>query len=269
MADALITFPHVAAGPGPVSPDTGLHFDGSSSAPSLSAFHAGVKLAYVPLTAKRKTGIVSRGGSIMATWCLAHHQENFLYTQFERICEVMKKYDVAFSLGDGLRPGSIADASDEAQFAELDVLGELTGRGQERGTQVMVEGPGHIPFNDIQMNMEKQIEALKSGIDIIAMKTCGNGYFFPANATTPDRIEQYGPPEGAWDRWDLPTWTDYIHYVLSLPIATATIGIDSDVDSAVSDYLATIGDPAGEVVLLGASAWRAAIACDIPSTMLR
>ena len=119
--------------------------------------HAGVRLAYVPLTAKRLTGIVSRGGSIMAKWCLAHHEENFLYTHFEEICEIMKAYDVAFSLGDGLRPGSIADANDEAQFAELDTLGELTATAWKHDVQVMIEGPGHVPMQRIQANMEKEL----------------------------------------------------------------------------------------------------------------
>ncbi len=121
--------------------------------------HAGVRLAYVPLTAERVTGIVSRGGSILAKWCLAHHQENFLYTRFEEICEIMKRYDVAFSLGDGLRPGSIADANDEAQFAELDTLGELTKVAWEHDVQVMIEGPGHIPMQRIRENVEREIEA--------------------------------------------------------------------------------------------------------------
>ncbi|MCM3716173.1 phosphomethylpyrimidine synthase ThiC [Alkalihalobacillus oceani] len=120
--------------------------------------HAGVLLRYVPLTAKRLTGIVSRGGSIMAQWCLYHHQENFLYTHFEEICEIMKTYDIAFSLGDGLRPGSIADANDEAQFAELETLGELTKIAWEHDVQVMVEGPGHVPMHLIKENMEKQLE---------------------------------------------------------------------------------------------------------------
>ncbi|MBM4138657.1 MAG: phosphomethylpyrimidine synthase ThiC [Nitrospira sp.] len=121
--------------------------------------HAGVKLAYVPMTIKRMTGIVSRGGSIHAKWCLAHHQENFAYTHFEEICEIMKAYDVAFSLGDGLRPGSIADANDEAQFAELDTLGELTTSAWRHDVQVMIEGPGHVPMHMIQVNMEKQLKA--------------------------------------------------------------------------------------------------------------
>ncbi|MET3505421.1 phosphomethylpyrimidine synthase ThiC [Halalkalibacter oceani] len=120
--------------------------------------HAGVLLRYVPLTAKRLTGIVSRGGSIMAQWCLYHHQENFLYTHFEEICEIMKTYDIAFSLGDGLRPGAIADANDEAQFAELETLGELTKIAWEHDVQVMVEGPGHVPMHLIKENMEKQLE---------------------------------------------------------------------------------------------------------------
>jgi phosphomethylpyrimidine synthase len=109
------------------------------------------------MTANRKTGIVSRGGSILAKWCLSHHRENFLYTEFERICELMKKYDVAFSLGDGLRPGSIADANDKAQFAELDTLGELTLKAWEHDVQVMIEGPGHIPMHLIQENMDRQL----------------------------------------------------------------------------------------------------------------
>ncbi|MGR3764146.1 phosphomethylpyrimidine synthase ThiC [Rossellomorea sp. NS-SX7] len=120
--------------------------------------HAGVLLRYVPLTAKRLTGIVSRGGSIMAQWCLHHHKESFLYTHFEEICEIMKSYDIAFSLGDGLRPGSIADANDEAQFAELETLGELTKIAWEHDVQVMIEGPGHVPMHMIKENMDKQLE---------------------------------------------------------------------------------------------------------------
>ncbi len=120
--------------------------------------HAGVLLRYVPLTAKRVTGIVSRGGSIMAKWCLAHHKENFLYTHFDDICEIMKAYDVSFSLGDGLRPGSIADANDEAQFGELETLGELTKIAWKHDVQVMIEGPGHVPMHMIKENMEKQLE---------------------------------------------------------------------------------------------------------------
>jgi phosphomethylpyrimidine synthase len=111
----------------------------------------------VPLTAKRVTGIVSRGGAIMAKWCLAHHRENFLYTEFERICEVMQRYDVSFSLGDGLRPGSIADANDEAQFAELETLGELTQIAWKRDIQVMIEGPGHVPMHLIKENVDRQL----------------------------------------------------------------------------------------------------------------
>jgi phosphomethylpyrimidine synthase len=119
--------------------------------------HAGVLLRYVPMTANRVTGIVSRGGSIMAKWCLAHHKENFLYTHFEDICAIMKKYDVAFSLGDGLRPGSIADANDAAQFSELETLGELTKVAWEHDIQVMIEGPGHVPMQMIKENMEKEL----------------------------------------------------------------------------------------------------------------
>ncbi len=120
--------------------------------------HAGVRLAYIPLTAGRTTGIVSRGGSIMAKWCLTHHKENFLYTEFERICEVMKKYDVAFSLGDGLRPGSIADANDRPQLAELETLGELTEVAWKHDVQVMIEGPGHVPMHKIKENVDLQLE---------------------------------------------------------------------------------------------------------------
>ena len=120
--------------------------------------HAGVRLSYIPLTAKRLTGIVSRGGSIMAKWCLAHHKENFLYTHFEEICEIMKAYDVSFSLGDGLRPGSIADANDAAQFAELETLGELTKIAWKHDVQTMIEGPGHVPMHMIKVNMEKQLK---------------------------------------------------------------------------------------------------------------
>ena len=121
--------------------------------------HAGVRLAHVPLTAERVTGIVSRGGSILAKWCLAHHQENFLYTHFEEICELLKQYDVSFSLGDGLRPGSIADANDAAQFAELDTLGELNKIAQRHDVQVMIEGPGHVPMHKIKENMDRQLKA--------------------------------------------------------------------------------------------------------------
>lgn len=120
--------------------------------------HAGVRLAYVPMTAKRMTGIVSRGGSIMAKWCLAHHQESFLYTHFEEICEIMKAYDVSFSLGDGLRPGSIYDANDEAQFAELETLGELTKIAWKHDVQTMIEGPGHVPMHLIKENMDLQLK---------------------------------------------------------------------------------------------------------------
>ena len=125
---------------------------------SYFTIHAGVLLRYIHLTASRVTGIVSRGGSIMAKWCLFHHQENFLYTHFEEICEIMKRYDVAFSLGDGLRPGSIADANDAAQFAELETLGELTKIAWKHDVQVMIEGPGHVPMHMIKENMEKQLE---------------------------------------------------------------------------------------------------------------
>ena len=120
--------------------------------------HAGVRLAWVPMTATRVTGIVSRGGSIMAKWCLAHHEESFLYTHFEDICEIMKAYDISFSLGDGLRPGSIADANDAAQFAELETLGELTKIAWEHDVQVMIEGPGHVPMQMIKENMDKQLD---------------------------------------------------------------------------------------------------------------
>ena len=125
---------------------------------SYFTIHAGVLLRYIPLTAKRVTGIVSRGGSIMAKWCLAHHKENFLYTHFEDICEIMKAYDVAFSLGDGLRPGSLADANDAAQFGELETLGELTKVAWKHDVQVMIEGPGHVPMHMIKENMDKQLK---------------------------------------------------------------------------------------------------------------
>jgi phosphomethylpyrimidine synthase len=123
--------------------------------------HAGVRLAYIPYTANRVTGIVSRGGSIMAKWCLAHHRESFLYTEFERICEVMKKYDIAFSLGDGLRPGSIADANDRAQLAELETLGELTEIAWKHDVQTMIEGPGHVPMHKIKENVDLQMAICK------------------------------------------------------------------------------------------------------------
>ena len=128
--------------------------------------HAGVRLAYVHLTANRVTGIVSRGGSIMAKWCLSHHKESFLYKHFEEICDLMRKYDVSFSLGDGLRPGSIADANDRAQFAELETLGELTQIAWRKGCQVMIEGPGHVPMHKIKINMDKQL------------KECGEAPFY-------------------------------------------------------------------------------------------
>jgi phosphomethylpyrimidine synthase len=141
--------------------------------------HAGVRLPYVPLTARRMTGIVSRGGSIHAKWCLAHHQENFAYTHFAEICEIMKGYDVCFSLGDGLRPGSIADANDAAQFAELDTLGELTRIAWDNDVQVMIEGPGHIPMHLIQVNMEKQLA------------TCGEAPFYTLGPLTTDIAPGY------------------------------------------------------------------------------
>ncbi|PCH97705.1 MAG: phosphomethylpyrimidine synthase ThiC, partial [Bacteroidetes bacterium] len=141
--------------------------------------HAGVLLRYVPMTAKRVTGIVSRGGSIMAKWCLAHHQESFLYTHFEEICEIMKAYDVAFSLGDGLRPGSLADANDEAQFAELETLGELTKIAWKHDVQVMIEGPGHVPMQMIKENMDKQLE------------TCGEAPFYTLGPLTTDIAPGY------------------------------------------------------------------------------
>jgi phosphomethylpyrimidine synthase len=141
--------------------------------------HAGVRLAYVPLTANRVTGIVSRGGSIMAKWCLAHHKESFLYTHFEEICDLMRKYDVSFSLGDGLRPGSIADANDRAQFAELETLGELTQIAWRKGCQVMIEGPGHVPMHKIKINMDKQL------------KECGEAPFYTLGPLTTDIAPGY------------------------------------------------------------------------------
>ena len=141
--------------------------------------HAGVLLRYVPLTAKRVTGIVSRGGSIMAKWCLAHHQESFLYTHFEEICEIMKAYDVAFSLGDGLRPGSIADANDEAQFGELETLGELTQIAWKHDVQCMIEGPGHVPMHLIKENMDKQLAE------------CGEAPFYTLGPLTTDIAPGY------------------------------------------------------------------------------
>ena len=141
--------------------------------------HAGVLLRYIPLTANRLTGIVSRGGSIMAKWCLSHHKESFLYTEFEEICEIMKAYDIAFSLGDGLRPGSIADANDAAQFAELDTLGELTQIAWKHDVQVMIEGPGHIPMHMIRENMTRQLE------------TCGEAPFYTLGPLTTDIAPGY------------------------------------------------------------------------------
>jgi phosphomethylpyrimidine synthase len=141
--------------------------------------HAGVRLPYVPLTASRVTGIVSRGGSIMAKWCLAHHKESFLYERFDEICEIMKAYDIAFSLGDGLRPGCIADANDEAQFAELYTLGELTKKAWAHDCQVMVEGPGHVPMHKIKENMDKQLES------------CGEAPFYTLGPLTTDVAPGY------------------------------------------------------------------------------
>ena len=141
--------------------------------------HAGVRLAYVPLTAKRTTGIVSRGGSIMARWCLSHHKESFLYEHFDEICDIMRAYDVSFSLGDGLRPGSIADANDRAQFAELETLGELTKIAWDKGCQVMIEGPGHVPMHKIKVNMEKQLEE------------CGEAPFYTLGPLTTDIAPGY------------------------------------------------------------------------------
>jgi phosphomethylpyrimidine synthase len=141
--------------------------------------HAGVLLRYVPLTAKRLTGIVSRGGSIMAKWCLAHHQENFLYTHFEEICEIMKAYDVSFSLGDGLRPGSVYDANDAAQFGELETLGELTKIAWKHDVQTMIEGPGHVPMHMIKENMDKQL------------RECGEAPFYTLGPLTTDIAPGY------------------------------------------------------------------------------
>jgi phosphomethylpyrimidine synthase len=141
--------------------------------------HAGVRLAYVPLTADRVTGIVSRGGSILARWCLAHHRENFLYTHFREICEILAAYDVSFSLGDGLRPGSIADANDRAQFAELETLGELTRIAWEHDCQVMIEGPGHIPMHQIRENVDRQVEL------------CGGAPFYTLGPLTTDIAPGY------------------------------------------------------------------------------
>jgi phosphomethylpyrimidine synthase len=141
--------------------------------------HAGVRLAYVPLTANRVTGIVSRGGSIMAKWCLAHHKESFLYEHFDEICDIMRAYDVSFSLGDGLRPGSNADANDRAQFAELETLGELTQRAWKKGCQVMIEGPGHVPMHKVKINMDKQL------------KECGEAPFYTLGPLVTDIAPGY------------------------------------------------------------------------------
>ena len=141
--------------------------------------HAGVRLAHVPLTARRVTGIVSRGGSIMARWCLAGHRESFLYEKFDEICDIMRKYDVSFSLGDGLRPGSIADANDAAQFAELETLGELTKIAWDKGCQVMIEGPGHVPMHKIKVNMDKQL------------RECGEAPFYTLGPLTTDIAPGY------------------------------------------------------------------------------
>ena len=141
--------------------------------------HAGVRLAYIHLTANRVTGIVSRGGSIMAKWCLAHHKESFLYERFDEICDLMRKYDVSFSLGDGLRPGSIRDANDRAQFAELETLGELTKVAWDKGCQVMIEGPGHVPLHKIKINVDKQL------------KECGEAPFYTLGPLVTDIAPAY------------------------------------------------------------------------------
>ena len=141
--------------------------------------HAGVRLRYVPLTAKRVTGIVSRGGSIMAKWCLSKHKESFLYERFDEICDIMRKYDVSFSLGDGLRPGSNADANDAAQFGELETLGELTKVAWDKGCQVMIEGPGHVPMHKIKVNMDKQL------------RECGEAPFYTLGPLTTDIAPGY------------------------------------------------------------------------------
>ena len=141
--------------------------------------HAGVRLAYIHLTANRVTGIVSRGGSIMAKWCLAHHKESFLYERFDEICDLMRKYDVSFSLGDGLRPGSIRDANDRAQFAELETLGELTQVAWKKGCQVMIEGPGHVPLHKIKVNVDKQL------------KECGEAPFYTLGPLVTDIAPAY------------------------------------------------------------------------------
>ncbi len=143
--------------------------------------HAGVRLHHVPLTAQRVTGIVSRGGSIMARWCLAHHRESFLYEHFADICDIMRRYDVSFSLGDGLRPGSIADANDAAQFAELETLGELTKIAWAQGCQVMIEGPGHVPMHKIKVNVEKQL------------RECGEAPFYTLGPLTTDIARRLRP----------------------------------------------------------------------------
>ena len=141
--------------------------------------HAGVRLGYIHLTANRVTGIVSRGGSIMAKWCLAHHKESFLYERFDEICDLMRKYDVSFSLGDGLRPGSIRDANDRAQFAELETLGELTKIAWAKGCQVMIEGPGHVPLHKIKINVDKQL------------KECGEAPFYTLGPLVTDIAPAY------------------------------------------------------------------------------
>jgi phosphomethylpyrimidine synthase len=141
--------------------------------------HAGVRLGYIHLTANRVTGIVSRGGSIMAKWCLSRHRESFLYERFDEICDIMRKYDVSFSLGDGLRPGSIADANDRAQFAELETLGELTKMAWAKGCQVMIEGPGHVPMQKIKINVEKQL------------KNCSEAPFYTLGPLTTDIAPGY------------------------------------------------------------------------------
>ena len=180
--------------------------------------HAGVRLAYIPLTASRVTGIVSRGGSIMAKWCLAHHQESFLYTHFREINEIMRAYDVSYSLGDGLRPGSIADANDRAQFAELETLGELTKLAWEDGVQVMIEGPGHVPMHKIKINMEKQLEEcgeapfytlgplttdIAPGYDHITsgIGAAMIGWFGTASSATSRRRSISGSPTATTSRW--------------------------------------------------------------------
>ena len=241
--------------------------------------HAGVRLAYVPLTANRVTGIVSRGGSIMAKWCLSHHQESFLYTKFEEICEIMKAYDVSFSLGDGLRPGCIADANDAAQFAELETLGELTQIAWKHDVQTMIEGPGHVPMQLIKENMDKQLAE------------CGEAPFYTLGPLTTDIAPGYdhitsaiGAAMIGWfgtamlcyvtpkEHPRLPDQEDVREGIITYKVAAQPADQDSFIDHAVAPPLAVNPSLSMTAGASGFSAKRslpAAAAAHAPSALGR